>query len=68
MFSVIKLFVVILSVMAPWSKGKLGKALPGHNSTEFLHFCDSNFTTDSSSKIKSINLVRPEQKIKCLNI
>jgi hypothetical protein len=68
MLSVIKLFVVILSVMAPWSKGKLGEALPGHNSTEFLHFCDSNFTTDSSSEVKSVYLVRLEQKIKCLNI
>jgi hypothetical protein len=68
MFRVIELCVVRLSVVAPWSKGKLGEALPGHNSTEFLHFCDSNFTTDSSSKVKSVNLVMPEQKIKCLNI
>jgi hypothetical protein len=68
MFRVIELCVVRLSVVALWSKGKLGEALPGHNSTEFLHFCDSNFTTDSSSKINSVNLVMPEQKIKCLNI
>jgi hypothetical protein len=68
MLSVIELRVVRVSVVAPWSKGKLSEALPGHNSTEFLHFCDSNFTTDSSSKIKSVNLVMPEQKIKCLNI
>jgi hypothetical protein len=68
MLCVIKLFVVILSVMAPWSMGMLGKALPGHNSSEFLHSCDSNFTIDSSSEVKSLNLVMPEQKIKCLDI
>jgi hypothetical protein len=68
MLCVIKLFVVIMSVTAPWSKGMLGEALSSHNSSEFLHSCDLNFTIDSSSEVKSLNLVMPEQKIKCLDI
>jgi hypothetical protein len=54
------LSVVMMSVMAPWKKGKLGKALPGDRSTEILHFCHKNYVTDSSSEVKLVHLVRLE--------